>query len=53
MIYNLNSLFNFLKANYTDLTDKNYVNKYNAKTRGMAFAAEKSELIHFNRGRKQ
>jgi hypothetical protein len=24
-----------------------------AKTRGMAFAAEKSELIHFNRGRKQ
>jgi hypothetical protein len=24
-----------------------------AKTRGMAFAVEKSELIHFNRGRKQ
>jgi hypothetical protein len=23
------------------------------KTRGMAFAVEKSELIHFNRGRKQ
>ena len=24
-----------------------------ADTRGMAFASEKSELIHFNKGRKQ
>jgi hypothetical protein len=30
IVYNLNSLFNFLKANYTNPTNKDYtINKYN------------------------